>query len=589
MFCLSITIQTDQDGVLDDMQMLETELDVYEAFAHKHCANTPIPPPLCAELRLRVAELEQELDQLVQEQQQFEPTGNATARVSPKARPHRWSIFDGDVVAAPRARAARDRFLTELVALLHVALRHVAVPVVSAGAFRYHDVIRVNVYDVTWGGDGPAAGAAPARVDTNALESELRALLLPDQTLQLTITPLRAGDDPALGAALSAAARSAATSDVHGSRRSNSTHDGRFATSAGGVHRYLDPWELHRQLSTLSASSSSPLGRLLRGKGRPGVPAAAADRSHSPTSDVSDPTSSRALVVPVFVITSLGGPPLYVDPVGKETALSLGDMVVAVVSPHRAVPAPAGFVCGGPQAGALRVDHSDGTTAAVRAVASHLGGARSTCDGPHADSDDCTWSTGIHALASTGASGAGGAPSGTVTDVLGRSYVATCMDASLDDANVGIDTLQRVRTSGLNPDKADDDHDADDVAIWRAYRSAGANVARLLAEWRSAVGAWHATAQSSIKLDWAAAVKHCREAEASAHAFRLQAQALAAQMRPHHCMALSSSTLLFFRVRRILPDAWPLIALGVAAAIAIGASCMRSMARPRLSSKPKLN
>ena len=576
---LPATWQTDDDGIYDDVKTVEVELDIYEAFAHKHCTDKPLPPPLCGELRARVAELEAELEELYQEQE-----GGEGNRTWAKARPHGWTLLDGDVAAAPRARAARDRFFTELVALLYSHLRHVAVPVVSAGAFRHHDVVRLNVYDVTWGGDSPAARKAPSHVDMSALAAQVQGLLLPGQALQVTSTPLLAGDDAALGAALAAAARSAVTGDGQGSNAANGlgwvagmTPEAAQATygASGGVHRYLDPWEMHRQLSVLGPQT----GR--RGRG-------GNNSHHAPTSDASDPSSTRTLVIPVFVITALGGPPLYLDPSGSATSLSLGDLVLAVVSPHRAVPAPAGFVCGGPDSGPLRVDHTDATSAVVRAVAGHLGGARPTCDGPDAASEDCTWSTGAHVLSSTASSGSGGTAGGGIADVVGRSYVVTCMDASMDDANGGIEALQRVRTSGGGTESGDDDADAADGAAWRAYTQAGPAVAATLAHWRATVDAWHATADAAGDLDWATAVRSCREAEAASHAFRLAAQALAAHMRPHHCGSRPSPVwALLARLRRVPPGWLALVAAGLGAVGAASWTCF-ALAKPRRV-KPKLN
>ena len=593
--CSLTHAQTDEDGIYDDIKTVEVELDIYEAFAHKHCTDKPLPPPLCGELRVRVDELEAELEELYQEQEEEQAAaasgGNTSTLRRAKARPHGWSLFDGDVAAAPRARAARDRFFTELVALLFSHLRHVAVPVVSAGAFRHHDVVRLNVYDVTWGGDGPAARQAPKRVDISVLAAQVQGMLLPGQALQVTSTPLLAGDDPALGAALAAAARSAVTGDGQGSNAAKGlgwaagmTPEAVQATfgASGGVHRYLDPWEMHRQLSVLGP------GARRRGRG-------SNSSTHAPTSDPSDPASTRTLVIPVFVITALGGPPLYLDPAGSATSLSLGDLVLAVVSPHRAVPAPGGFVCGGPDSGPLRLDHTDATSAVARAVAAHLGGARPTCDGPDPASDDCTWSTGVHVLSSTVASGAGGTPGGGVADVLGRSYVVTCLDASMDDANGGIEALQRVRTSGngaeadfMGDDSGGGANDAEDGAAWRAYTQAGPAVAATLAHWRAAVDAWHATAEAAGELDWAAAVRSCREAEAASHDFRIAAQALAAHMRPHHCASNSSPAFaMLSRLRRVPPGWAALAAAGLGAVGAATWACL-AFAKPRRV-KPKLN
>jgi hypothetical protein len=104
--------ESDDDEV-DEVALLETELDVYEAFAQAHCAAAPKgrAPPLCAELRERVAAMEQELAELVAAEGR--ETGAAQPRQR-KPRLHGWSIFDGDPAVDGTVSLARDRFLTEV-------------------------------------------------------------------------------------------------------------------------------------------------------------------------------------------------------------------------------------------------------------------------------------------------------------------------------------------------------------------------------------------------------------------------------------------------------------------------------------------
>jgi hypothetical protein len=108
-----------EDDEVDEVAMLEAELDVYEAFAQVHCAQAPKgrAPPLCAELRERVAVMEQELAERVA----AEGRENGTAHAEPrqrKPRLHGWTIFDGDPAVEGTVSLARDRFLTEVRAAL---------------------------------------------------------------------------------------------------------------------------------------------------------------------------------------------------------------------------------------------------------------------------------------------------------------------------------------------------------------------------------------------------------------------------------------------------------------------------------------
>ena len=57
-------------------------------------------------------------------------------------RPHEWNIFAGDPALAQDVSLQRDRFLSELGALLAGAMHHVAAPTAAEGLFRHHSKAR---------------------------------------------------------------------------------------------------------------------------------------------------------------------------------------------------------------------------------------------------------------------------------------------------------------------------------------------------------------------------------------------------------------------------------------------------------------
>ena len=130
-------------------------------------------------------------------------------------------------------------------ALLSSALRHFAAPAALPGAYRHHRVVRINLYDVLLRdvsalAPSRASGGVPApRFDAEAFREAAQALMLPDQTLQLSVQVLDAAEDAALGAAVAAALRTASTPEAH------PDVDGVVVAA----HRYLDAPELRRQLA----------------------------------------------------------------------------------------------------------------------------------------------------------------------------------------------------------------------------------------------------------------------------------------------------------------------------------------------------
>jgi hypothetical protein len=447
----------------------------------------------------------------------------------------------------------------QLVALLSGALRHVAEPTVAPGAYRYHDTVRINLYDVLLRDATAAAGASAsgasrrdddtpgARFDADAFRAGAAALLLPGQALQFTAQRLDAAEDAALGGGIAASLRTAAAPQ---------------ALPGGGVasvtHRYLDTAELRRQLGEAHARRRKRPMRAGAG-GTPG--SGAADEL-----DAGGATNS-VLEVPIFIITAQGGPPLFVDAGAQHTAASMPELVVAVASPHTGV--PSGVAC---SEGPLLRDLSDALAPALAALAAHLGGAAALHAGGAADgsADDYAWGAGAHPLAATASAGAAGS-SQIAADVVHRSYLVTALDASIDDANIGIAALSGVRTDG---------------GAWAAYgsRAGGAAAAEVLSQWTRLVAAWRAAAEAGAALNYRAAADACGGAERAGARFRAAAEALAALLHPARCAAAARGDAGGAAWHARVP--WQPLVLA-AMALAAVAVCVQ-LARPRRY-KPKLN
>jgi hypothetical protein len=183
----------------DEAAYMKAEMDVYEMFAKKHCEGRQTRVKLCEELKERVKDLN--------------VARSEAADGDVRPRDDDFSIFGSDEVST-NISLAHDLFLSELGRVLSAYLAHSVAPSAAPGAFRYHQKVNVLVYMLSLGGGGGSLGGGGlggggGGFDADALRDELRAMMLPGQTLQLSVQRLSVMDDPALAVAFSSALRTA--------------------------------------------------------------------------------------------------------------------------------------------------------------------------------------------------------------------------------------------------------------------------------------------------------------------------------------------------------------------------------------------
>jgi hypothetical protein len=472
------TVEVDPD---DEAAYMAAEMDVYEMFAAKHCAGRQTRIKLCEELRARVKDL-----------------GVARAEAADgdvRPRDADFSIFGSDEVST-NISLAHDLFLSELGRVLSAYMAHAVAPSAAPGAFRYHSKVSVLVYMLSLGGNdagasgtwgGRSGGSLGGGFDADALRDELRALMLPGQTLQLSVQRLSMLDDPALAVAFASSLRTTTSPSI----------------SLGGevearrLH-WVDSAELRKQLADIN--------RAHHRKDAAGH-----------TSDAAGARGIRTLEVPVFVLEpdlsadSGGDVPLLIDM--EHQAKSLEDMVLVVQSAVRSWDSP--HACDGRE---VRWNLRDPVKAAVAAVTEHIGGvlpAHVNYNIPRGRvEEDWLWSVGAHPFSVTAA---GTSLARSHHDAVHRTYVLTALDASAARINQGIATL------------AEEDTHADS---WDLLQHASSPVHALMKEHRAVLAMWRTVVAAVGALDFAEAVKHVDALEAAAERFARLAATIKEEMHP---------------------------------------------------------
>jgi len=469
----------------DEVAYMTAELDVYEMFAKKHCAGRVTRIKLCEELKDRVRDLN------------IARTEAADGSIKP--RDQDFSIFGSDEVST-NISLAHDLFLSELGRVLSAYLAHAVAPSAAPGAFRYHQKVNVLVYMLSLGGSSGASGTWSGRTggalggggggggfDADALRDELKALMLPGQTLQLSVQKLSVTDDPALAVAFSSALRTATSPSLGPSGE----------VEARRVH-WVDSAELRRQLSDVNKAHHRHGASATEAAGARGV---------------------RTLEVPVFVLEpdlslESGDVPLLIDQ--SHQAKSLEDMVLVVQSAVKAWDSP--HACNGRE---IRWNLRDPVKAAVAAVTEHIGGmlpSHINFNIPRGRvEEDWLWSVGAHPFSATAA---GTSLARSHHDAVHRAYALTSLDASAARVNIGIAAL------------AGEDTHADS---WELLQHATSPVHALMKEHHAVIQLWRKTVEAVGKLDFAEAVKHTDDLEAHADAFLRLALTVKGEMHPVRC------------------------------------------------------
>lgn len=463
----------------DDVTLITAELDVYEMFALTHCKNRQREIPLCEELSLRVAELEEELKQVVEKQKKQAEESGDTAKAEVKRRSHDWGIFGNDDFSG-NFSLSRDLFQSELGTVIANAMRHVVTPSTASQVYHYHKKVSFLVYLVN--NQQTYKPDAPENLEMAVLKREIERLSLPSQSFQVAVHKLSLGDDPALALAFAAAKRSVMIPTIK--------TGGEFKVRP---RMYLESHELQHQLLELNKN---------RVHHKRGV-------KYSISTGASPDT---VLEVPIFVFSVDTDVPLFIDK--HYQAKSLPDMVLVVQNTHTSWDSH--ISCNGKP---IVMNLRRPLKAAIGAVAQHLGGvlpSHITYSLPHKKaSQDWLWATGGHAMAQTSNAAK---LSQIQVDVVHRSYILSSLDLSIKAVNEAVSLLQ------TEPTHAD---------TFRLFQSLPTDA--LLEEYYAVRRLWKDVVSKTERLEYNEAISMLESMEAHAATFHSLAKEISAAMHPVVC------------------------------------------------------
>ncbi|CAH8358765.1 unnamed protein product [Eruca vesicaria subsp. sativa] len=377
------------------VDILLAEIDVYELFAFKHCKGRKVKLALCEELDERMRDLKTELQSL--EGDAHDEVHQRKAMEALK-RMESWNLFSDELEEFKNYTVARDTFLAHLGATLWGSMRHIISPSVADGAFHHYEKISFQLVFIT---QEKVRQIKQLPVDLKALMDGLSSLLLPSQKPMFSQHMLTLSEDPALAMAFSVARRAAAVPLllVNGTYRKT-------------VRSYLDSSILQYQLQRLNDHTSLKGGH-----------------AHS----------RSTLEIPIFWL--INGDPLLIDKHYQAKALS--NMVVVVQS--EASSWESHLQCNGRS---LLWDLRSPVKAAMASVAEHLAGLlplHLVYSVAHESAiEDWTWSVGCNPFSTTSQ---GWEISQFQSDTIGRSYMITALEESIQAVNSGIHLLRLERTN----------------------------------------------------------------------------------------------------------------------------------------------
>ncbi|GMN53529.1 hypothetical protein TIFTF001_022663 [Ficus carica] len=379
------------------IDILLAEIDIYELFSFKHCKGRKVKLALCEELDERMQDLKNELQSF--EGEEYDETHRRKA-IEALKRMEKWNLFTESHEEHQNYTVARDIFLAHLGSTLWGSMRHVISPSIAEGAFHYYEKISFQLFFIT---QERFRRVDQLPVDLDALKNGLSSLLLPSQ--KFSFSPHMVGfrqplsEDPALAMAFSVARRAAAVPLllVNGTYRKN-------------IHTYLDSSILQYQLQRLNDQVS------LKGT-----------HAHS----------RSTLEVPIFWF--IYSEPLFVDKHYQAKALS--DMVIVVQSETSSWESH--LQCNGQS---LLLDLRRPIKAALAAASEHLAGllplhlVYSQAHEAAIEAMGCN----PHSITSQGWH-----ISQFQSDAIGRSYIITALEESIQVVNSAIHLLVTEHTSNL--------------------------------------------------------------------------------------------------------------------------------------------
>ncbi|KAI3929132.1 hypothetical protein MKX01_006368 [Papaver californicum] len=377
------------------IDILLAEIDIYEAFAFKHCKGRKVKLALCEELDERMGDLKDELQTF--EDGKYDESHKAKALDALK-RMESWNLFSDTFEESQNYTVARDKFLSDLGATLWGSMRHIISPSTADGSYHHYEKISFQLFFIT---QEKVRHMKQLPVDLKAIMDGLSSLLLPSQKIMFSPQMLPLSEDPALAMAFSVARRAAAVPLL--------LVNGTYRTS---VRSYLDTSILQHQLQRLNEHGS------LKGE-------------HA--------QSRSTLEVPIFWF--IHSDPLLVDKHYQAKALS--DMVIVVQSEQTSWESH--LQCNGRS---VLWDLRRPLKAALASTAEHLAGLLPLhlvySQAHETVLEDWIWSVGCSPLSITSP---GWHVSQFQTDTIARSYVITTLEESIQLVNSAIHLLVMERTS----------------------------------------------------------------------------------------------------------------------------------------------
>lgn len=447
------------------IDILLAEIDIYELFAFKHCKGRKVKLALCEELDERMRDLKNELQSF--EGEEYDDTHKKKA-VEALKRMENWNLFSDTREEFQNYTVARDTFLSHLGSTLWGSMRHIISPSIADGAFHHYDTISFQLFFIT---QEKVRNIKHLPVDLKALQHGLSSLLLPSQTPAFSPHMLTLSEDPALAMAFSVARRAAAVPLllVNGTYRKT-------------VCTYLDSSIVQYQLQRLNDNGS------LKGK-----------LAHS----------RSTLEVPIFWF--IHGEPLLVDKHYQAKALS--DMVIVVQSDTSSWESH--LQCNGQP---LFWDLRRPIKAALSAASEHLAGLiplHLAYSHAHETAiEDWMWSVGCnpHSITSQGWT-----LSQFQSDTIGRSYIITTLEESIQIVNSAIHLLVMERTTE------------------KTFQHVLSEERELLNKYNYVVSLWRRISTTAGELRYADAMRLLHTLEDASKQFVDQVNATIAILHPIHC------------------------------------------------------
>lgn len=457
-----------EEGNPDVVDTLLAEVDIYEIFAQRHCEGRRVKVTLCDELQERLVDLKEELRSLQgteSEEMHKKKAAEALKRIE------RWNLFSdaNEMQHIGNYSVARDWFLANLGAVLWSSMKHVVTPSTADGAFHFYEKVHFQIFVIT---QEKVKHKELLPLDINLLKEALAGITVPGQKFQHSVKTLALSEDSALSMGFSVARRAAVVPVllVNGTHRTT-------------TRLYLDSLILQHQLQRFSGSGS------LLGQGL-------SERS--------------VLEIPIFWFIQQGEP-LLIDK--HLVAKALPDMVVVVQSSQAAWASH--LQC---NSNPLLWDLSRPLKDAVAAVAEHVAGllpSHFTFSQAHENGDqDWKWAAGCHPFSSMAS---GWHVSLFQSDAIGRSYIVTTLDESIETVNEAIKQLSKEPT-----------HKESFEAFRRQEHI-------LLSNYNTVINLWKRIAKNMEDLRYLDAVRLLHHLEDATTRFMRATNATITELHPIHC------------------------------------------------------